>query len=336
MKSYIKAISYYLPPKTYTNENYYTEFSEVEINGRLDKIGVNERHIVANNITASDIGIKAAEILFKDYSINPKSIDFIIFCALEFDYIFPASSIIIHQKLNLPPNCGTMDLAVGCSGYPYALSIAKGLIESSGFKNILIITSSTITKNIHPKDKGSRYIFGDGSAASLISCRNKNDGIGQFIFGSDSNLHKSIIIKDGGARNPLTSSSYNDFNDNQGGITNHAHLNMDGYAVFNFGIKVVPNMIDDLLLKSNLTKEDIDVFIFHQANVFLIESICKKSDIPIGKVFNYMEKVGNTVSASIPIALCEAQKQGKAKTGSKVLLAAFGVGLSWSSTIIEL
>jgi 3-oxoacyl-[acyl-carrier-protein] synthase-3 len=336
MKAFIKAISYYLPPQTYTNENYYKEFSDIEMNGRLDKIGVNERHIVANDTTASDIGIKAAEALFKDHSIDPKSIDFILFCALEFDYIFPASSIIIHQKLNLPPTCGTMDLAVGCSGYPYALSITKGLIESSGFKNILIITSSTITKNIHPKDKGSRYIFGDASAATLISSRSKGTGIGQFIFGTESNLYDSIIVKDGGARNPLTRSSYIDYNDEQGGITNHAHLFMDGYTVFNFGIKVVPNMIDDLLVKSNLSKEDIDIYIFHQANVFLIESICKKSDIPINKVFNYMDKVGNTVSASIPIALCESQKQGKVKVGSKVLLAAFGVGLSWSSTIIEL
>jgi 3-oxoacyl-[acyl-carrier-protein] synthase-3 len=243
--------------------------------------------------------------------------------------------MVVHKRLMLSRNCGAIDLAVGCSGYPYALSIAKGLIESSGFKNILIINSSTLTKIIHQKDKASRFIFGDGAAATLVSWRDNNWGIGEFIFESVSKMTDAIIIKDGGARNPIDTSSYIDYKDDYGNITNNTHLYMDGPSVFNFGLKAVPQMINDLLTKSKTKLENIDLFIFHQANLYLIESIRKKLFIPEEKVFNFIETVGNTVSATIPIAIYEAQKSGKIKPGSKVLLAGFGVGLSTGATIIH-
>ena len=202
------------------------------------------------------------------------------------------------------------------------------------FKNILLINSSSLTKLIHRKDKASRYLFGDAAAATLVSAREGKKGMGEFIFGTESKKFDQIIIKDGAAKNPLSDNSFIDFTDDNGNITNNAHVYMNGHSVFNFGLNMVPIMINNLLKKNNLMEKDIDLFIFHQANLFLIDSIRKKMHVSEEKVFNFIENVGNTVSASIPIALSEAIKCSKVKKGDTLVLAGFGVGLSWGATII--
>lgn len=203
-------------------------------------------------------------------------------------------------------------------------------------KNVLLITSSTLSKKIHSKDKSSRFIFGDASSATLISSREDKQGLGAFVFGTDGEKAEKIIIKDGGARNPITKNSFDEIEDESGNITSNAHLSMEGTGVFYFGLKTIPMMISEVLQKEKLNIEEIDLFIFHQANLFLISTVCTKLNIPEDKVYNYMENVGNTVSSSIPITLYEAKKAGKAKPGQKILLAGFGVGLSWGATIMEL
>lgn len=337
MRAFIKAISYHLPKKIFSNEDFFAAFPDsISQKENYLRIGVSERHIVEENITASDIGVIAGLNLFKEHSIKPEEIDFLLFCSLEFDYHFPSSCSIIQAKLDLPKSCGATDYNLGCSGYVYGLGIAKGLIESVGMKNVLLITASTLSKKIHPKDKSSRFIFGDASAATLISSRENNRGLGSFVFGTDGKKAEKIIIKDGGGRNPLSKDSYKEIEDESGNITSNAHLQMEGTGVFYFGLKTIPEMIQQVLLKDELKIEEIDLFIFHQANLFLISTVCAKLNIPNEKVYNYMEKVGNTVASSIPITLNEAMKDGKAKSGQKILLAGFGVGLSWGATIIEL
>ncbi len=337
MSAYIKAISYYLPEKIFSNEDFFKTFPDsITQKENYLRIGVQERHIVEENITASDIGVIAGLNLFKEHNIKPEEIDFLLFCSLEFDYHFPSSCSIIQAKLNLPKSCGATDYNLGCSGYIYGLGIAKGLIESLGMKNVLLITASTLSKKIHPKDKSSRFIFGDASAATLISSSEKNNGLGSFVFGTDGKKAEKIIIKDGAARNPISKDSYIEIEDESGNITSNAHLQMEGTGVFYFGLKTIPIMIEDVIKKEKIKLEEIDLFIFHQANLFLISTVCTKLNIPKEKVYNYMEKVGNTVASSIPITLYEAMKEGKAKPGQKILLAGFGVGLSWGATIIEL
>lgn len=337
MPAFIKAISYFLPEKIYSNDDFFKAFpGAISQKDNYIRIGVSERHIIEKNVTASDLGVKAGLALFKEHSVKPEEIDFLLFCALEFDYIFPASASIIQAKLNLPSYCGAMDYSLGCSGFVYGLGIAKGMIESLGLKNVLLITSSTLTKKIHEKDRSSKFVFGDGAAATLISSRDSNPGISSFVFGTDGKTAEKIIIRDGGARNPISETSFIENENEHGNVTTDAHLYMDGPGVFHFGLKTVPAMINDLLKKENLNPEEIDLFIFHQANLFLINSIRTKMKIPEDKVFNYMEGVGNTVAASIPITLSEAIKAGKAKPGQKIVLAGFGVGLSWAATIIRL
>jgi 3-oxoacyl-[acyl-carrier-protein] synthase-3 len=337
VKAYIKAISYILPEKVFSNDDFFALFPEsLPQKDNYMKIGVSDRRIVENNVTASDLGISAGEALFKEHNIQAEEIDFLFFCALEFDYQLPSSACVIHEKLNLPKSCGATDYNLGCSGFVYGLGMAKGLIESCGLKNVLLITSSTLTKTIHEKDKSSRFVFGDGAAATLISAREEEPGFGSFVFGTDGKRAEKIIIKDGGGRNPVCSTSFKEHEDDYGNVTSDAHFYMEGTSVFLFGLKTVPAMINDLISKENLTLDDIDLFVFHQANLFLIDTIRAKMKIPEEKVYNYMEHVGNTVAATIPIALCEAIKEGKAKPGQKILLAGFGVGLSWAATIVRL
>lgn len=337
MNAYIKAISYFLPEKIFSNEEFFELFPEtIPQKDNYARIGVKERRVVHEDVTASELGVNASLQLFREHSIDPQDIDFVFFCALEFDYQLPSTSCVIQQKLGLKTSCGATDFNLGCSGYVYGLAMAKGLIESAGLKNILLITSSTLTKTIHKKDKSSRFVFGDGAAVTLISAREEKNGIGSFVFGTDGKRADKIIIRDGGGKNPLSDSSYIEIEDEFGNVTSNANFFMEGTSVFLFGLKTVPAMINELLEKEKLRIEDIDLFIFHQANLFLIDTIRIKMKIPDEKVFNYMEKIGNTVAATIPIALKEAINSGKAKPGQRILLAGFGVGLSWAATMIEL
>jgi 3-oxoacyl-[acyl-carrier-protein] synthase-3 len=336
VNAFIKAISYHLPEKVFSNEDFFNAFpEELGHKENLLKTGVSERHIVSSHETASDLGVKAAQLLFTENKIEPSSIDFLLFCAQEFDHFTPTTACIMQDRLNLPKHCGALDYNLGCSGFVYGLSLAKGLIESSGVENVLLITSSTLTKTFHKKDKSSTFVFGDGAAATLISSRDKS-GIGKFIFGTDGKGKNKIIVKDGCARNEITETSFVERTDEYGNITSDANFYMNGTGVFIFGLKTVPIVIADLLKKEKLTIKDIDLFIFHQANLFLIDAIRIKAGIPENKVFNYIDQVGNTVSSSIPIALNEAIKRGVAKPGDRIVLTGFGVGLSWAATVIHL
>jgi 3-oxoacyl-[acyl-carrier-protein] synthase-3 len=336
MGAFIEYISYYLPEQNFSNEDYFEIFPGSIVNKEnLLKLGIKNRHVVAENETASDLAIKSALKLFREHSVNRDEIDFVIFCAQEFDYYTPTTACIIHQKLELKNSCGAMDYNLGCSGFVYGLGIVKGLIETLGCKKVLLLTASTLTKTFHKQDKSSRFIFGDGAAATLISAHNFNK-IGQFIFGTDGSKADKIMIKDGGARNKISDSSFEDIIDDYGNITNKASFYMNGSSIFNFGLKTVPTLVEETLIKNNLLKQDIDLFVFHQANLFLIETIAKKLLISSEKIFNFMELTGNTVSSTIPIVLSEAFKLNKVKPGDKVLICGFGTGLSWGATIIEI
>lgn len=337
MKAQIKHISYHLPKTIFSNEDYFKLFPDpISNEENLLKIGTESRHIIQTNQTASDIAVEAAKALFIEHDIRPQDIDFLLFCAQEFDYYTPTSACIIHERLNLPEQCGALDFNLGCSGYVYGLSLAKGLIEGVGLKNVLLLTSSTLTKTFHEKDKSSRFLFGDGASATLITASETSNGIGEFIFGTDGKGANKIIIKDGGARNKITENSYKEITDDYGNITTDACFYMNGISIFIFGLNIVPKLVNDILQKEQKTISDIDLFIFHQANLFLIDKIANKLQIPSEKVFNFMKNTGNTVSSSIPIALSEAIKSGNAKKGDTILLAGFGVGLSWAATIIKL
>ena len=331
MEVYIKAISYYLPKKVVTNEQLVEEFPEWSVEKIAKKVGINERHIAAEDETAGDMAFKAAEKLITENGIDKNIIDFVLLCTQSPDYFLPSTSCIIQSKLGLSTKCGAFDFNLGCSGYEYGLAVAKGLILCGVAKNILLLTAETYNKHIHPKDKGNRTIFGDGASASLIS----TDGfamIGEFVLGSDGSGYDRLIHKTGAMRQYQALNDLHE--DENGNILSSDHLFMDGKAIFDFTSDIVPPMIEETLAKHQLTMDDVDLFVFHQANKYMINYLRKLMNIDKEKFYVFMENVGNTVSSTIPIALCEAQKEGKLH--GNIVLAGFGVGLSWGATLLRI
>ena len=331
MEAYIKAIAYYLPEKVVTNEQLVEEFPEWSVDKIAKKVGINERHIAADNETAGNMAIKAAEKLLDENQIDRSSIDFVLLCTQSPDYFLPSTSCIIQNKLGLPTKCGAFDFNLGCSGYEYGLAVTKGLIASGIAKNILLLTAETYNKHIHPLDKGNRTIFGDGATATLIS----TDGfakIGEFVLGTDGSGYDRLIHKTGAMRH------YQLLNDLEVDENNNPHssdhLFMDGKAIFDFTSDVVPPMVEETLAKNGLDKDDVDLYVFHQANKYMINYLRKLMEIDKDKFYVFMETVGNTVSSTIPIALCEAKKEGKLQ--GNIVLAGFGVGLSYGATILKI
>ena len=330
LNAYIKAISYYLPKAELTNDDLAALFPEWGVKKIAAKIGIDTRHITAADEYASDMAIAAAQKLFAEHNIQPGDIDFILYCTQSPDHLLPTTACIIQDKLGIPVKAGALDLNLGCSGYIYGLALAKGLIAAGIAKNILLLTAETYSKFIHPDDKSNRTIFGDAAAASLIS----TDGfatIGNFELGTDGKGANNLIVKKGGVRPPenighAETVSKSEFPDE--------YIYMDGPEIFNFTSDEIPGSVAAALEKNGLSKTDIDQFIFHQANQFMLEHLRKKIGIPPDSFYIYMAKVGNTVSSTIPIALYHALKERTVKPGQNWLLAGFGVGYSWGATII--
>ena len=330
MEAYIKAISYYLPETILNNEELIKEFPEWTVDKIANKVGVKERHIAGKDETASDLAVNAALRLFEETGMDRSSIDFVLLCTQSPDYFLPTTACIVQERLGLSTHIGALDFNLGCSGYVYGLSLAKGLIAGGIAKNVLLLTAETYTKHLHPRDKGNRTIFGDAATASVIW----TEGFAKlesFSLGTDGKGAENLIVKTGAFRNK---SRVGDLQfDENGNPFSSDYLYMNGAKIFDFTLDAVPPLVRDTLQKNNLEMKDIDLFIFHQANKYMINFLRKKLKIEDDKFYVCLEVVGNTVSSTIPIALCEAKKEGRL-TGN-ILLAGFGVGYSWGGSVLN-
>lgn len=323
MEAFIKSISTYFPEKIYSNEELISDFPEWEKEQVVSKIGVKQRHVAAENENCSDMATNAVNLLITENKIDRSQIDFLIICTQSPDYSLPTTACIVQNACDLPQSCGAIDFNQGCSGYIYGLSLAKGLIAGSIAKNIILVTSETYTKYIHSTDKGNKSIFGDAATATLISTEGLLK-INQFDLGSDGSGANNLIVKNGGSKNKLEQENTSDPNGN--------NLFMDGPTIFNFTIKMVPLLIENVLKKNNLDLENIDQFVFHQANTFMLNYLKKRIGIDTEKFIIDMENYGNTVSSTIPIVLHNLIKSNQLK--NNILLAGFGVGYSWGGVYL--
>ena len=330
MKAFIKDIAYYLPKQVLTNDQIAEMFPEWSAEKVANKVGITLRHISAADETATDMAYQAAERLFAQ-GIDRSCVDFVLLCTQSGDYFLPSSACLLQDRLGLSKHCGALDFNLGCSGYEYGLAMAKGLIMAGIAKNILLLTAETYTKYIHPQDKGNRTIFGDGASASLISTEGFAE-IGEVVVGTDGSGAENLIVRSLGARHKEL---LNDLRiSEEDGLVSGDHLYMHGGNVFDFTADVVPPMVEELLRKSGLEQDDVDLWIFHQANKFMINYLRKLLEIDKEKFYLYMEHVGNTVSSTIPIAMVEARREGRLH--GNVLLAGFGVGLSWGGVMLKI
>lgn len=330
---FIKAVSYYLPEKTLTNSELETLFPEWSAEKVSKKVGIDSRHIAATDETACDMAEKAAKKLFEEYNIKPQEIDFLLLCTQSSDYFLPSTACILQNRLGLKTSCGAFDYDLGCSGCIYGMAVAKGLIMSGTAKNVLLITSETYSKYLHPDDKSNCSIFGDGAAACLIS----TDGfaeIGNFVLGTDGSGAENLIVKTGGARqkNP-TGLSYTD---DDGHTRYDDYLYMNGSAILNFSLDIVPQMVKNISAKNNCTSDDVDYYIFHQANRYMLNTIRKICQISQEKFYINLTETGNTVSSTILIALKDCLENNVLHRGMNVMISGFGVGLSWGGTMLKI
>lgn len=273
MNIVIKSIASYLPDSKLTNEMLSNDFPEWSVDKISSKIGINERRLSCNE-TIIDMAVKASKKLFESSDLNPYDVDYILLCTQSPDYILPTSACIVQNELKIPTTCGAIDFNQGCSGYIYGLSLAKGLIVGQIAKNVLLITSEAYTKHIHPLDKGNRAIFGDAATASWITSGTGLE-IQNFILGTDGSGANNLMIKNGGCRFPKTEekSQY----DSNGTFCNDNHLFMNGTEIFNFTLESIPSLVNSTLKINNLQLEDINSFVFHQANTFILHHLRKKN-----------------------------------------------------------
>ena len=322
MGAKIKQVEYYLPEGILTNEELEKAYPEWSATKLEKKVGIKQRHIAGPNETSLDLATKAAiKVLEKE---DKDLIDFVLFCTQSPDYLLPTSACLLQSRLGLKTSIGALDFNLGCSGYVYGLALAKGLINSGVCKNILLVTGETYSKFIAEDDISNRSIFGDAGTATIVTYSDENQ-LGEFIFGTDGIGAENLIVNGLSARNSYILKD-----------VDRPTLYMNGPEIFNFTIETIPPLIQQVISKNKLQLSGIDYFILHQANKYILEFLISEIGLDKSKCHIDMLDYGNTVSNTIPIALKDAFEQRIIQEGDKVLLAGFGVGYSWCSTIITI
>lgn len=329
----IKAVAACVPKNVqHTSELSYL-LSEKEIQNLENIVGIKSKRIADENICSSDMCFEAAKVLFEDNNIEPSSIDVLLFMSKTPDYIVPTTSTVLQEKLGLSKHAVCMDLRGGCAGYIQALSIAYMYASMPEINRVLILNGDTLTKIVSKNDKATTPIFGDGGAATIVE---KGDyGESWFEMGSDGKEAKAIIVPASVAgRNNVTPESFTEKTDENGNSRNALQIEMNGMNVFSFAISAVPKSIKKTLEYAGKQSEDIDLWLIHQANEFIIKTIVKKMKIVPEKVPVNIDRFANTTHVSIPLLL--ASERGGKIVNARTLMTGFGSGLAWASAIVNL
>lgn len=321
----IGPIAIHLPEKVETNEQLKAEFPSWDLDLIASKTGIEERHIAAADECASDLGVAAAKKLFETHGIDPASIDFLLLCTQTPDYPLPTTACLMQHRLNLPTSAGAIDFNLGCSGFVYGLSLADGLIRA-GKKRVLLITAETYSKYIHETDRSLRTIFGDGAAATLIEAHDEQT-LTAFQFGTDGSGADTLLVTKGGAR---PSEAAHKPRHRQRWPSD---LYMDGPSLINFTVGAIPKLIDNILQDAALSKDEIDLYLFHQATHKMLTQLQDRMGLPEDRMPIVLRNYGNTVSSTIPIVIDEMRRAGRIKAGANNLLVGFGVGWSWAGCV---
>jgi 3-oxoacyl-[acyl-carrier-protein] synthase III len=333
--SCILAVEPELGANTLSYEELEGRFGAQAMQKVLSGAGIRNRRVAPAGVCGSDLAFNAAMRLFDKYKIDPQSIDLLIFCTQSPDYWMPTTACILHERLKLKTQCAAFDINLGCSQYVYALSVAHSMLTSGVANRALVLTGDTMSHTVHPKDRAVVPLMGDAGSATLLGEASGDAGFLGFELGTDGSGHKYLMIPAGGARQPFTADTAIESIDAEGNVRTPQNLYMNGVAIFHFAISTVPRTIHALLNKLSMAMEDIDLFLFHQANKYMIEYLLKKMKIPPARTHIYLEDVGNTSGSTIPLLLADAWREGKLAAGAKILAIGFGVGLSWAATVIR-
>jgi 3-oxoacyl-[acyl-carrier-protein] synthase III len=324
----IGPIAIHYPQRAETNEELQQLFPHWDMDIIYQKTGIATRYIAAEGECSSDLGVAAAEKLFETYHIDPASIDFVLFCTQTPDYPLPTTACLMQTRLGIPTSAGALDFNLGCSGFVYGLALADGLIRLGPVRRVLLITAETYSKYIDPTDRSLRTIFGDAGAATLIEAADQPT-LSAFQYGTDGQGADTLIVAEGGAR-PLADAIK----------PRHrkrwpSKLYMDGPSLISFTVEQVPNLIDQILSAAGLTREEVDLFLLHQATKKMLEHLYQRLGMDGTRMPLLLKDCGNTVSCTLPILIDELRRQGMLRPGVKSMLIGFGVGWSWAGCMWE-
>lgn len=332
MGARIQAIEYYFPERKITNQDLSEEFPDYDFSKFEYKIGISNRYVAAPDETALDLAEQACNKLFN--RVNKAQIDYILYCTQSPEYIMPSTACILQDRLGLNKSVGAFDFNLGCSGFTYGLSMAKAFIESGQATNILLVTTDTYSKYINQKDRSNRAIFGDAATATWIAATDKN-GIYKFKFGTDGGGFNKLIVKNGGTRNAMNNDAEEQLYGN-GNIYTANNLYMNGPEIFRFTSTVVPPFVEEVLAFNDIKKADVGQFIFHQANAHMLKVMRERLALQESQFYINLRDGGNTVSSTIPIALKNYSNTDMPMDETHIVIAGFGVGLSWSAGLIQI
>jgi 3-oxoacyl-[acyl-carrier-protein] synthase-3 len=330
----IAAIATHVPERVLSNEELAALYPSWPAAKILDKTGIRERRIAAPDETASDLAFAAAERLFASGAAKREEIDFLIFCSQASDYVLPTTACLLQSRLGLRREIGALDVNLGCSGFVYCLSLAAGLIAAGAAANILILTADTYSKYIHDLDKSVRTLFGDGAAATLVNAGDGSARIGPFLFGTDGEGARDLIVETGAHRRPRCAETAIEVADASGNVRSADNLYMDGARVMSFTLKEVPKAYHELMARAGVAEHEVDYVVLHQANRFMLDALQKKMAVPDAKLPRHFEMIGNTVSSTIPFVLAKLMEDGLMAPGTRIMLIGFGVGLSWAGASV--
>lgn len=289
------------------------------------RTGIRERRVSDPETSTSDLAVVAAERALADAGISASDLDLVLCATATGDYLWPATACIIQNRLGAT-RAAAFDLSAACSGFCYGLATAAGFIQSGAMRRILVVGVDTLTKQVNWEDRATCILFGDGAAAAVLTHCGSEEGILTSVLGADGSQVESVWMPAGGTRNPLTAEEI---------ASKHNTIQMKGREVYEFVMKVVPEVIEEALKRACLRTEDVNLLVLHQANLRIIEGVGKRLQISDDRLFANVDRYGNTSAASIPIALTEAAQQGRIKQGDIVVTVGFGAGLTWAANVIR-
>ncbi|OKY84653.1 MAG: 3-oxoacyl-ACP synthase [Bacteroidales bacterium 52_46] len=329
----VSALSAAIPSTIIDNYNYTRYFDKDQVKLVVDKIEIYQRRFADDKTCSSDLCFAAAERLIMDNNIDKADIDLLIFISQTPDYRMPATSVLLQDRLGLSNSTVAFDINLGCSAFLYGMSVAFSMMSSGNFKKALILDGETRSKVYSPKDRRTAFLFGDGGVAALVE-RNDKFGKSFFSLNSDGSRGDLIKINAGGYRMPSSMETVKEkVVDEYGNIRSEEQGYMNGSDVFNFVITEIPKDIRRLLSYSGTSIEELDYCVFHQANNFINHYLAKKLHLDSAKIPSTVEKYGNTSSVSVPLTIAD-QLNGRMSGDKKLLLSAFGVGMTWASAIV--
>jgi 3-oxoacyl-[acyl-carrier-protein] synthase III len=336
MSTSIQAISCALPERELTNAELARLHPSWDMERAVQGAGVVSRRIAGADETSLDLSVRACEKLVEEHGLDLTRIDAIVYCTQTPDHTAPGNAHLLHHQLGLGDDVAAFDYTLACSGYVYGVAIADSFVRSGLASEVLLITADTMSKLISPEDRAVVTLFGDGAAATHLSAGEHGGGrVCAVRLCSHGGAHGRFYVPAGGARTPSTAETRRKATDRHGAVRSLEDVHMDGPGVWAFANSTVPAHVRSFLADQGLTLDDVDLYVFHQASKVILDTLARALRLDADRVFAHMDRTGNLSSASIPFALRAALDEGAVPPGGRVLLSAYGAGMSYGSVLVE-